>query len=87
MEIFNEEITDISGGKFGVTDYVIFCLMLLVSLGVGLYSSFKKDNSTTDEFLVGGRSMSIYPVALSLVGGAISAVSILGLYNFNVLLK
>ena len=73
-------ITDIPDevGQFTVPDYIIFSILLLISLAVGLYSAFKKDNSTTDEYLVGGKAMPIIPVALSLVGGAISAISILG---------
>ena len=65
-------------GKFTVPDYIIFSLLLLVSVAVGLYSAFGKDNSTTKEFLVGGNAMPVIPVALSLIGGVVSAISILG---------
>lgn len=66
--------------SLGAVDYVLFSLLLIVSLGIGLYSALKgKGNKTTEDFLVGGRQMSPIPVAISLLGGVISAISILGL--------
>ena len=68
----------INEGRFTVFDYVIFTVMLGISLAVGLYSSFKKKNSTSKDYFVGGGSMPVWAVALSVVGGTISAISILG---------
>ncbi|XP_047501929.1 sodium-coupled monocarboxylate transporter 1-like [Penaeus chinensis] len=66
--------------KFTVVDYVVFSLMLVVSVGIGVYSSLRgKGASSTQAFLLGGRDMSLAPVAFSLTGGVISAISILGL--------
>ncbi|XP_069970064.1 sodium-coupled monocarboxylate transporter 1 isoform X2 [Penaeus vannamei] len=66
--------------KFTVVDYVVFALMLVVSVGIGVYSSLRgKGASSTQAFLLGGRDMSLAPVAFSLTGGVISAISILGL--------
>ncbi|XP_042885334.1 sodium-coupled monocarboxylate transporter 1-like [Penaeus japonicus] len=66
--------------RFTAVDYTVFVSMLLVSLGIGVYSSLRgKGASSTQAFLVGGREMSVAPVALSLIGGVISAISILGL--------
>ncbi|XP_069970128.1 sodium-coupled monocarboxylate transporter 1 isoform X1 [Penaeus vannamei] len=66
--------------KFTVVDYVVFALMLVVSVGIGVYSSLKgKGASSTQDFLLGGRDMSMAAVALSLTGGVISAIAILGL--------
>lgn len=65
--------------RFTAVDYTVFVSMLLVSLGIGVYSSLRgKGASSTQAFLVGGREMSVAPVALSLIGGVISAISILG---------
>lgn len=65
--------------KFTVVDYVVFSLMLVVSVGIGVYSSLRgKGASSTQAFLLGGRDMSLTPVAFSLTGGVISAISILG---------
>ncbi|XP_042858819.1 sodium-coupled monocarboxylate transporter 1-like [Penaeus japonicus] len=69
-----------SPSKFSVVDYLVFSLMLVVSVGIGVYSSLRgKGASSTQAFLLGGRHMSITPVAFSLTGGVISAISILGL--------
>lgn len=66
--------------RFSILDYVIFCTMLVVSTGIGVYSAIKsRGRETTQDFLVGGRDMSPYPVAISLLGGIFSAISILGM--------
>ncbi|XP_071543627.1 sodium-coupled monocarboxylate transporter 1-like isoform X1 [Panulirus ornatus] len=61
-------------------DYLVFGIMLVASICVGLYSALKARGSvtTTMDFLLGGRHMPILPVALSLLGGVVSALSILG---------
>ncbi|XP_071532402.1 sodium-coupled monocarboxylate transporter 1-like [Panulirus ornatus] len=65
--------------KFTVVDYVLFSLMLVASIGIGVYSAIKsRGKANTQEYLLGGRAMSPAPVALSLLGGWISAISILG---------
>lgn len=65
--------------KFSTVDYAVFSLMLVVSIGIGLYSAIKSRHKTsTQEYLLGGRKMSPLPVALSLLGGGISAISLLG---------
>ncbi|XP_042865927.1 sodium-coupled monocarboxylate transporter 1-like [Penaeus japonicus] len=66
--------------KFTVVDYVVFSLMLVVSVGIGVYTSLRgKGASSTQDFLLGGRDMNMASVALSLTGGVISAIAILGL--------
>lgn len=65
--------------KFSIVDYVLFILMLVVSIGIGVYSAIKsRGRESTQDFLVGRGSMSAVPVALSLLGGVISAISMLG---------
>ena len=73
-----DEITSISDGKFVVIDYIIFSSLFLISLILGFYTALKKDNSSTNEYLVGGRSMPLLPVALSCIGVSVSAIAILG---------
>lgn len=71
----------VTGSRFGVVDYVVFGLMLVASCGVGVYSAFHYRSKTTPSvlnFLLGNRRMPALPVALSLLGGVISALSILG---------
>lgn len=64
--------------QFSAVDWVVFGLMLTASLGVGVYSCVKGGGRSTQEYLVGSRKMAPLPVAFSLVGGVISAISILG---------
>ncbi|XP_068230251.1 sodium-coupled monocarboxylate transporter 2-like [Palaemon carinicauda] len=70
----------IASKTLGIVDWIFFSLLLLVSLGIGIYSAVRgRGNSTTQEYLLGGRQMPVAPVAISLLGGVISAISILGL--------
>nr|XP_034966667.1 sodium-dependent multivitamin transporter [Zootoca vivipara]XP_034966668.1 sodium-dependent multivitamin transporter [Zootoca vivipara]XP_034966669.1 sodium-dependent multivitamin transporter [Zootoca vivipara] len=64
---------------FGVADYTIFILLLVVSAGIGFYYAFSGGKqSTTQEFQLANRSMGFFPVALSLLATFQSAVAILG---------
>ena len=80
MEVQKDDTADLETGKFKLADYVVFSTMLLISIVIGLYSALMKDNSTKKEFLAGGKSMPVIPVALSLVGGAVSAIALMGNY-------
>lgn len=57
--------------KFAWQDYSVFLLMLAICAGIGVYFGFieKKSKAITDEtdYLVGGRRMKIFPVAMSLI--------------------
>ncbi|KAL7643192.1 UNVERIFIED_CONTAM: hypothetical protein RMT77_006482 [Armadillidium vulgare] len=66
-----------SEATFGIVDYIVFALMLIVSLGIGIYSSFKGKKSPED-FLMGNRDFGIVPVAMSLLTSFVSAISLLG---------
>ncbi|XP_069166836.1 sodium-coupled monocarboxylate transporter 1-like isoform X2 [Procambarus clarkii] len=70
---------DLSGPTFTTVDYTVFSLMLAASVGIGVYSALKgRGNTTSEDYLLGGRTMSPVPVAFSLLGGVISAIAILG---------
>ncbi|NXV51490.1 SC5A8 protein, partial [Uria aalge] len=65
--------------RFTVWDYVVFAAMLLVSAIIGIYYAFVGGGQkTSKDFLMGGRSMSALPVALSLTASFMSAVTVLG---------
>ncbi|KAK7085634.1 Sodium-coupled monocarboxylate transporter 1 [Halocaridina rubra] len=69
-----------SGGElvsFGIVDYIVFTVMLCISMGIGVFFAFR-GNKNTEDFLMGGRQMSVVPVAISLLSSFISAISILG---------
>lgn len=66
-------------GTFTVWDYVVFALMLLISAVIGIYYAFAGGGQkTSKDFLMGGRSMTAVPVALSLTASFMSAVTVLG---------
>ncbi|KAF7657991.1 hypothetical protein LDENG_00019380 [Lucifuga dentata] len=64
---------------FTTADYVIFALLLVASMGIGLYYALSGGRQrTTQEFLMADRSMSCLPVSLSLIASFQSAVAIIG---------
>uniref|UniRef100_A0A3B3QJU8 SC5A6 n=1 Tax=Paramormyrops kingsleyae TaxID=1676925 RepID=A0A3B3QJU8_9TELE len=64
---------------FTSVDYVIFAILLVASVGIGLFYAFSGGRQrTTQEFLLADRSMSCLPVSLSLLATFQSAVAILG---------
>ncbi|XP_061495459.1 sodium-coupled monocarboxylate transporter 1-like [Rhineura floridana] len=66
-------------GGFGPWDYVVFGAMLLISAVIGVYYAFAGGGQkTSKDFLMGGRSMTALPVALSLTASFMSAVTVLG---------
>ena len=50
---------------FGWVDYLLFGLTLLASLLIGVYHAWRGSNSTS-EYLLGGKMMGVFPVAMSL---------------------
>lgn len=70
---------DMVAARFSPVDYVVFSIMLVGSIGIGVYSAIKsRGRESTQDFLLGGRDMPPIPVAISLLGGIFSAISILG---------
>lgn len=66
-------------GGFHAWDYVVFAAMLLISAAIGIYYAFAGGGQkTSKDFLMGGRSMTALPVALSLTASFMSAVTVLG---------
>ena len=76
----------VEGAKgFHWADYLVFALFLAVSLGIGMFQGvaqalgcMKKEEQTTEQFLTGNRSMSVWPVSLSMLSAFLSAILILG---------
>lgn len=66
---------------FDWLDYGVFGCMLLASSLIGVYFAFcaprKQDN--TAEYLMGGKTMGVLPVSMSLIASYISGISLLGL--------
>ncbi|XP_063164171.1 sodium-coupled monocarboxylate transporter 1-like [Candoia aspera] len=77
-------------GGFSAWDYVVFGAMLFISAGIGVYYAFAGGGQNTREsFLMGGRRMTAFPVALSLTASFMSAVTVLGtpaeIYRFGIM--
>lgn len=54
--------------QFSWYDYVLFCGMLVVSTLIGVYFGFfDKKKPSANEYLMGGKKMNIFPIAVSLV--------------------
>ena len=73
--------------KFGLLDKIVFAAMLCSCSLVGLYfgikdfrkkKSIKTDHDTLN-FLMGGRKMKVFPVAMSLIASLVSGVLLLGM--------
>lgn len=61
-EFFNENVS------FSWYDYVLFTSMLLLSALIGVYfGCFGKKQDSTNEYLLGGKNMGIFPISMSLV--------------------
>lgn len=59
---------EVNNFTFGLTDYIVFVVMLLTSMAIGIYFGFfSKAKNTTDEYLMGGKKMKTIPIAISLV--------------------
>ncbi|XP_066992320.2 sodium-coupled monocarboxylate transporter 2 [Anabrus simplex] len=65
---------------FGWLDYTVFALMLVVSVVVGTWFGVcgKKDNIAAVDYLMGGKSMNIFPVGVSLAASHISGITLMG---------
>jgi len=70
---------DFHENRFSAWDYVVFAIVLAIASAIGLfYGCTGNKQSSTAEFLMAGRSMSILPVALSLLASFMSAITLLG---------
>ena len=58
-------------------DYGILALYLLAMIGVGFY--FSKEQRTSRDFFLAGRSMGWFPVGLSIMATLLSALSYSGI--------
>lgn len=64
-------------------DYVVLVGLLCGSLGIGVYYALCRKQTSTADYLVGGRSMPLVPTAISLLASYISAILILGQFSHN----
>lgn len=71
-----------TGGEvatFSVWDYVVFAGTILAAAGVGLFQAIRsRKESSSAEFLLGGRRMTAVPVAMSLTASFMSGITVIG---------
>uniref|UniRef100_A0A8B9J610 Solute carrier family 5 member 8, like n=1 Tax=Astyanax mexicanus TaxID=7994 RepID=A0A8B9J610_ASTMX len=71
-----------SGGevaRFSVWDYVVFAGIVLLAAGIGLFQAIRGRKETSSaEFLLGGRQMTAVPVAMSLTASFMSGITVIG---------
>lgn len=83
-----EQLSD-SLKRFGTADYAVFITMLVCCSCVGLYfgyqdhvkhkkSAKQRRGSEALDYLMGGRNMQVFPVAMSLVASFVSGITLLG---------
>ncbi|KAK2499828.1 hypothetical protein MC885_009820 [Smutsia gigantea] len=80
--------TSMVTSTFSLVDYVVFILLLVLSLAIGLYHACRGwGRHTVSQLLMADRKMGCFPVALSLLATFQSAVAILGvpseIYRFG----
>lgn len=80
--------TNIVTSTFSLVDYVVFVLLLVLSLAIGLYHAYRGwGRHSIGQLLLADRKMGCLPVALSLLATFQSAVAILGvpseIYRFG----
>ena len=64
---------------FHAWDYVVFGIVLCISMGIGLFYGCRGGRQrTTEEFMMADHSMSAFPVALSIVASFFSSSTLLG---------
>uniref|UniRef100_A0A6P7F995 Sodium-dependent multivitamin transporter n=1 Tax=Diabrotica virgifera virgifera TaxID=50390 RepID=A0A6P7F995_DIAVI len=69
---------------FGIWDYVVIAIVLLISSSIGIYYRFTGGKQkTAKEYLLADKNMSITPVAFSLMASFMSAITLLGVSSEN----
>ncbi|XP_021928486.1 sodium-coupled monocarboxylate transporter 1-like isoform X3 [Zootermopsis nevadensis] len=80
MDVTNSSMEDVGMAlrRFGLADYSVFVSMLLICAVIGVYYGFCAGKVSEAEYLMGGRNMQTFPVALSLIASFISGITLLG---------
>lgn len=73
------DVTSIEGvPRFQWQDYVVVCALLVLNAFIGFYHAYTNKKKTSESYLLGNRSMSVFPIAMSLLASFFSAVTMLG---------
>ncbi len=80
FDLISDKSSDDMMKRLNLIDYGVFAFMLMISTIIGVFYGFcGKRQSTTSEFLMGNRSLSVLPVAMSVMASFISAIGLLGI--------
>ncbi|KAK5642194.1 hypothetical protein RI129_008361 [Pyrocoelia pectoralis] len=63
--------------RFEWYDYATFSIMVIVSVAIGIYFGFGKKQNNKEEYLLGGKSMSVIPVTVSLITSTVSGITLM----------
>ncbi|KAK5642190.1 hypothetical protein RI129_008357 [Pyrocoelia pectoralis] len=63
--------------RFEWYDYAAFSIMMIVSVTIGIYFGIVKKQNNKVEYLLGGKSMSVIPVTVSLITSNISGITLM----------
>ena len=66
--------------SMGAVDYVIFALLLMASSVIGIYFGYKhRKQMTSAEYLLASKSVSWFPISVSLIVSFFSSVGVMGI--------
>ncbi len=69
-----------AGGSFQWLDYTLFSGILLMSLGVGVWSAYtSRHQRTAQQYLMGNKDLTLVPITISIFMSFASAITVLGL--------
>ncbi|XP_067006335.2 sodium-coupled monocarboxylate transporter 1 [Anabrus simplex] len=78
MTLSGQEELQLALRRFSVYDYVVFVLMLLVCIVIGIYYGFFSGHMTTEDYLMGGRNMKLFPTTMSLTATLLTSTALIG---------
>lgn len=59
-------------------DYAVWVVVLVVSMAIGVYFAWAgRGRGSAQEFLTGGRKLSIFPVSMSMIASLMSSITVL----------
>ncbi|XP_050435700.1 sodium-coupled monocarboxylate transporter 1-like [Adelges cooleyi] len=62
-----------------LAEFAAFACMMTLSVLIGLYYGFvERKQNTVDDYLLGGKHMSVFPITMSLIASHVSGVTLLG---------
>lgn len=62
----------------GILDCILLVASLIITLAIGVYHGIVGRKATSEEYMLGGRTMSPLPLAMSMMVGTISPITIMG---------